>query len=92
MEFLMMRGGNFATKKQQKHTNDMKNEIDISPGTASAEFAEKLTGKSGIDEGVRKKILAAYRRGRIDGRNEVIEELRSRRNAPLTQKKWWEQQ
>lgn len=65
----------------------MKNETDISPGTA---FADKLAGNSGADDSVRRKILAAYRRGRIDGRNEVIDELRNRRNAPLTQKRWWE--
>ena len=64
----------------------MKNETDISPGTA---FADKLMGSS-ADDSVRKKILAAYRRGRIDGRNEVIEELHNRRNAPLSQKRWWE--
>lgn len=64
----------------------MKNETDISPGTA---LTDKLMGSS-ADDSVRKKILAAYRRGRIDGRNEVIEEQHNRRNAPLSQKRWWE--
>ncbi len=65
----------------------MKNETDISPGAA---IAEKLISNSSADDSARKKILAAYRRGRIDGRNEVIEELHNRRNAPLSQKRWWE--
>lgn len=73
-------------QRNNKKLNYMKNETDISPGAA---FADKLMGSS-VDNNVRKKILAAYRRGRIDGRNEAIEELHNRRNAPLSQKRWWE--
>lgn len=76
-------------RNKKKKVMKTETEKTSSRETDRAPTAEDRLCKLATDEKVRKKILAAYNRGRIDGRNGLLEELRAHRNAPLASRNAW---